>query len=147
MSDLTEDASGGCVMMSQESGLPEGGISSANDRELANSEDDRITQALEEYARLRREGQPPRREDFLASHETIADSLAECLDGLELVEDALSDFTPRRASGVSAVSAVDLSPPIQLGEYRLIREIGRGGMGVVFEAEQVPRGRKVASRF
>ena len=34
--------------------------------------------------------------------------------------------------------------PKHLGDFRLIREIGRGGMGVVYEAEQLPLGRRVA---
>jgi serine/threonine protein kinase len=32
----------------------------------------------------------------------------------------------------------------QLGEFRLIRELGRGGMAIVYEAEQISLGRRVA---
>src|SRR4051794_8876588 len=38
-------------------------------------------------------------------------------------------------------------PPEKIGGYRLIREIGRGGMGTVFEAEESDFGRKVAVKL
>ncbi len=128
-------------MMSQESGSSGEKLSFESDRDLESSQDEQITLALEQYARLKRAGRLPPRDEFLARHPTIADALGECLDGLELVEDAASHFAPGRED---RLPAVDVQPPAQLGEFRLIREIGRGATGVVFEAEQVSVGRRVA---
>ena len=35
-------------------------------------------------------------------------------------------------------------PPARIGDFRIVREIGRGGMGVVYEAEQLSMRRRVA---
>jgi serine/threonine protein kinase len=104
-------------------------------------EEVRVVAALEEYYQLLRSGRRPSRADFLARHEEIAEELAGRLDGIEFVQGAAGQFC---YLGSDRDGDAEPRPSARLGEYRIIREIGRGGMGVVFEAEQLPLGRRVA---
>ncbi len=103
----------------------------------ATAGEERVIRALSEYARLCERGNAPDIEAFAARFPEIEKRLLACLSTLA----ALDDATPPR----TAEPAPDGRDTLQrLGDYRLVREIGRGGMGVVFEAEQVSLQRRVA---
>jgi tetratricopeptide (TPR) repeat protein len=112
---------------------------SAPTRSASGVDDPRVVRATEEYAELLRAGQRPDRATFLARHADVADVLVACLDGLDFVHAAGGDL-----SGPSADGTDLLQSGVPLGDYQLIRELGRGGMGIVYEAEQLSLGRRVA---
>jgi serine/threonine protein kinase len=76
-------------------------------------------------------------ERLLADHPAIAGRLRACLASLDLVRQGAGAFP--------ALPGEAAHPPVgTLGDFRILREVGRGGMGVVYEAEQISLGRRVA---
>jgi serine/threonine protein kinase len=112
-------------------------------------EDPRLLAAVQEYMALLESGRHPNRKEFLARHADIAGELAACLDGLAFVHSAAaqlhSDGTGAgTSSGAQPHPDADAATGQPLGDFQLVREVGRGGMGVVYEAVQLSLGRKVA---
>ena len=85
-----------------------------------------------------RAGWAPERNRFLAAYPDLRAELLEFVEGQAAVSGAGSEL-PREAPG-----GVPLEELGTLGDFRLIREVGRGGMGVVYEAEQITLRRRVA---
>jgi serine/threonine protein kinase len=110
----------------------------------AKLDDPRVIRAVKEYLTELEAGLRPDRHAFLANHSEIAAVLEECLDGLELMRAG----APRLQRSDRAEPATDPSmafePEGALGDFRIVREIGRGGMGIVYEAVQISLGRRVA---
>lgn len=106
--------------------------------ELSEADDPRLTLAMEEYLAQLEAGERPDRETFLARHPDVADKLPPLLDNLDFVHQVAPQL--RSSPGQEFTSA----QPASLGDYRIVREVGRGGMGVVYEAEQISLSRRVA---
>jgi serine/threonine protein kinase/Flp pilus assembly protein TadD len=100
-------------------------------------------QVLEGYLAELERGVPPDPGQLLARHPDLAEPLKEYLASLEFLHRAAlglrSGDRPREA--VPPAGLADLGC---LGDFHIIREVGRGGMGVVYEAVQISLGRRVA---
>ena len=101
-----------------------------------------VVKLLEQYLVSLESGSPLSRRTLLAIHPELAGQLSSRLDALDFIFNVAPQLAEGDESDV-AMSSAD-SRPMCLGDFRLLHEIGRGGMGVVYEAEQVSLGRRVA---
>src|SRR6516165_6700918 len=110
----------------------------ASDREC------RVNQILADYLEAERLGQTPNREHLLRRHPDLADELrsfftdqdgfgrlAECI-GLPAVRAQAPGEAPTLAPGEAAGAAPVLGTVRRFGDYELLEQIARGGMGVVY---------------
>ncbi len=103
-----------------------------------------VLELAEEFLDRYRQGQRPALKEYIDRHPELADEIREVFPAMAMMEniairDESLDGDPTGDAPRPAAARLE-----QLGDYRIIREVGHGGMGVVYEAEQVSLGRHVA---
>jgi serine/threonine protein kinase len=97
-----------------------------------------IDLVAEAFAQQYRAGERPSVSDYANRHPELADQLRELLPSIAMMEKLKSN---RRSSAAAVATVPHLE---RIGDFRIVREVGRGGMGVVYEAVQESLGRRVA---
>src|SRR6266478_4830843 len=102
-----------------------------------------LNHLADEFAARYRRGERPALQEYVDRHPHLADDIREFFPAMAEMEQVKGD---RRE--VREPPARGPLPPLErLGDFRILREIGHGGMGVVYEAEQVSLGRHVALKI
>jgi serine/threonine protein kinase/WD40 repeat protein/tetratricopeptide (TPR) repeat protein len=100
-------------------------------------EPDAVNALAEEFVARFRRGERPSLSEYTQKHPELAEEIRELFPALVMMEDLGS---------VAGRPAMPQAGPLpqQLGDFRILRKIGHGGMGVVYEAVQESLGRHVA---
>jgi eukaryotic-like serine/threonine-protein kinase len=110
------------------------------------SSDDNLADLLDVISQKLVVGTAADVETLLAEHPSKADKLRELIPTMRVLVDVETSALAEQLSSAAIVATLSKVPNAQpvLGDYRILQEVGRGGMGIVYEAEQISLKRRVA---
>jgi serine/threonine protein kinase len=103
-------------------------------------DDPRVIEISREYYALLEQNLKPDRRALIDRHPDLRGVIEDCLDGIDLAY-GMQKTSPH-LPGIGGNDSIVSSQP--LGDFKILRELGRGGMGIVYEAIQLSLGRHVA---
>ncbi len=106
-----------------------------------NRRDVRLYELVEEFSNRLSRGDPASVDEFVDSHPDYAEVLRSVLPAISALEQFNESTGAHRR--LEEAHGRNLVPHV-LGDYRIISQIGQGGMGYVYEAEQISLDRRVA---
>jgi serine/threonine protein kinase len=109
---------------------------------ISGSERNPVEALAEQFLERQRRGEQPSLDEYCRLYPELADEIRDLFPILIRMEDLGADSSGDSANDNAAIPGN--SRLERLGDFRILREVGRGGMGVVYEAEQESLGRRVA---
>lgn len=105
---------------------------------------DPLEELADEFVSRYRLGERPAVSEYAKRYPELADEVRAVFPALVMMEDLASSSDGSSSAPIALQDGEDEEAPEQLGDFRIVREIGRGGMGIVYEAEQMCLQRRVA---